>query len=117
MTEGFYVVLEVAILPGQLEKFQDLARDLITSARSEPGTLNYEWNLSADKTVCHVYERYQSSAAFLTHAGSFGPFAERFTQSCRATRLHVYGTPSEEAKAALDDLNPVYFSPLGGFSR
>jgi hypothetical protein len=33
------------------------------------------------------------------------------------TRFSVYGKPSAEAKAALADLSPVYFSQLGGFSR
>jgi quinol monooxygenase YgiN len=117
MSEQIYWILEVAILPGQLENFRTVARDLIAATKLEPGTLGYEWNLSDDGTVCHIYERYQNSDAVLTHIQSFGAFAERFLQACRPTRFHVYGTPTEDVKAALADFGPVYFSSIGGFSR
>ena len=117
MSEEIYWVLEVAILPDQLENFRAVARDLIASTEPEPGTLNYEWTLSADETACHIYERYQNSDALVAHVRGFGSFAERFLQACRPTRFQVYGLPNEEAKAALADFHPVYFSPLGGFSR
>jgi quinol monooxygenase YgiN len=110
-------ILEVAILPGQLKNFRAVARDLIAVTQSEPGTRAYEWNLSDDKTVCHIFERYQNSDALVAHVQSFGSFAQRFMQACRPTRFDVYGSPNEEAKAALADFHPVYFSPLGGFSR
>jgi len=111
MSEQIYWVLEVAILPGQLDHFRAVARDLISKTESEPGTLGYEWNLNDDKTVCHIYERYKNSDALVAHVQSFGAFAERFLQACRPTRFHVYGTPNEAAKAALADLHPLYFSP------
>lgn len=117
MSEQIYWILEVAILPGQLDNFRAVAGDLIAATEPEPGTLGYEWALNDDGTVCHIYERYQNSDALVAHVRSFGNFAERFMQACRPTRFHVYGTPNEAAKAALADFGPVYFSPLGGFSR
>jgi quinol monooxygenase YgiN len=110
-------LLEVEIVPGKLEDFHAVARDLIANTEPEPGTLDYEWHLSPDNTVAHIFERYADSASIIQHAAGFGNFAARFLASCMVTRLSVYGTPSEEAKAALADLNPVYFSELGGFSR
>ena len=110
-------LLEVAILPGQLENFKTVARDLIAVTEKEKGTLAYEWNLSADETACDIYERYQDSEAMIAHVESFGNFAERFLKACRPTRFHVYGAPSESAKAQLADLQPLYFNHLGGFSR
>jgi quinol monooxygenase YgiN len=117
MSTQIHWLLEVAILPGQLENFRAVARDLIASTKSEPGTLAYEWNLSENETVCHIYERYQNSDAALAHVKGFGAFAERFLQACRPTRFDIYGTPNEAVKAALADFGPVYFSPLGGFNR
>jgi quinol monooxygenase YgiN len=118
MSDQIYWILEVAIQPGMLEDFRAVAKDLIASSESEPGTLGYEYYLNADNTACHIYERYKDSAAVATHVKSFARFAERFMQSCTPTRFHIYGTPSEEVKAALAELNPVYFStPIGGFSR
>ena len=109
--------LEVAILPGKLDSFCAVARDLIAATEPEAGALSYEYKLSNDGTACHIYERYKDSAAVLAHVESFCHFAEGFMQACRPTSLQVYGTPSEEVKAALADLHPVYFTWLGGFNR
>jgi quinol monooxygenase YgiN len=117
MTNQIYWILEVEILPRQLENFRAVARDLIASTEHEPGTLGYEWNLNDDGTVCHIYERYKNSEALVTHVHGFGAFAERFMQACRPTRFHIYGNPSEDAKATLADFGPVYFSPIGSISR
>lgn len=110
-------ILQVAIHPGKLDAFRSVAEDLIARTRSEPTTLDYEWNLSEDETVCHIFERYASDEAVLTHVASFHDFAQRFMEACHPTRFHVYGTPGDAVKSALADLNPVYFAPLGGFSR
>ncbi len=53
----------------------------------------------------------------IKHVESFGNFAARFMAACRPTQFSVYGKPNAEAKAALADLGPAYFSTLGGFSR
>jgi len=110
-------LLVVAIQPGQLDDFRSVARDLIASTQNEPGTLAYEWNLSEDHSVCHIYERYRDSAAIVAHVQNFGKFAERFIAACRPVRFDVYGTVSAEAKDLIKDLGPAYYSQLGGFSR
>ena len=117
MSEEFYWILEVAILPGEMDAFRSVARDLITATQAEPGTLNYEWNLSGDEKTCHIYERYQNSEAAIVHVRSFGQYAERFMKACRPTLFDIYGAPNEEVKAALADFGPVYFTPMGGFKR
>ena len=117
MSKEIYWILEVAIHPGKLNDFRAVANDLIAKTKKEPGTLGYQWNLSPDKTVCHIYERYQNADALLTHVKSFGAFAKRFMEACHPTRFDVYGPVNKAVKAALDDLHPHYFSELGGFNR
>jgi hypothetical protein len=79
----------------------------------EPGTLDCEYYLNADKTVCHIHERYRDSAGLITHAENFGSvFSERFMQACNPTRFNVYGTPNEAAKAVLAQYDPTYFTKI-----
>jgi quinol monooxygenase YgiN len=110
-------LLEAEILPGKLEDFRAVARDLIANTKPEPGALDYEWSLGPDNKTAHIFERYADSAAVLAHVQGFGAFAERFLGACRPVRFSVYGKPSAKVKAAIGDLGPVYFSELGGFSK
>jgi quinol monooxygenase YgiN len=111
-------LLELKIGPGKLEEFCSVARDLIAQTQNEPGTLDYEWSLSADGTTAHIFERYANSEALVLHVTQgFAQHADRFMAACTPTHMTVYGKPTDEAKAAIGDLGPAYFEPLGGFSR
>jgi quinol monooxygenase YgiN len=102
--------LEVEIKRGKLEDFLSVARDLMDIMDEESGTLDYEYCLNADKTVCHIHERYRDSVGLITHAENFGRvFSERFMQTCNPTRFNVYGTPNDAAKTILAQYGPTYF--------
>lgn len=119
MNENVYWVLELAVQPGRLNEFRTLMLEMVAAAETnEPGTLNYEWNISEDGAVCHIYVRYENSAAVMLHMAVFGTkFTGRFAALAQITRLVVYGTPSAEVKAALAPYGAVYFTPFGGFKR
>ena len=114
-----FFVFELAITPGRFEDLKTLIADMVAATqKNEVGTLNYEWTISDDHQVCHAYERYRDSAAFLTHLESFGAnFAGRLMEAVKPARLVVYGTPSAQVKDGLAGLGPVYMAPLGGFRR
>ena len=119
MTGHVYWVLEVMINPGRFEELKALMAELVeTTQKNELGALNYEWTISDDRQVCHMYERYEDAAAAMTHMKSFGAhFVTRFMEVVRPTRLVVYGAPSAQLKDALAGLNPVYMAPFSGFRR
>jgi quinol monooxygenase YgiN len=98
MDENVYRLLELSINACQLDNFKGLMHAMVEATRAdEPGTLNYEWTISQDGTICHICERYANSTATMTHLGSFGAkFAGRFMQLVKPTRFVVYGTPSQE---------------------
>jgi quinol monooxygenase YgiN len=112
-------VFELAINPGRFEDLKTLIAEMVEATqKNEASTLNYEWAISDDQQVCHVYERYRDSAAVMTHLESFGAnFAARFMEAVTPARLVVYGTPSAQVKDGLAGLGPVYMAPLGGFRR
>jgi quinol monooxygenase YgiN len=111
-------LLEVEIDPDQVADFEDLMQEMVSSTEQEPGTLAYEWFISDDNRVVHIYERYADSEACMVHSRSFGEnFAERFVGAVKPTRLHVYGAPSDDVRGALAPLGPVFVKPFGGFAR
>ena len=118
MTENVYWVLELAINPGRFEDLKTLMAAMVEATqRNEAGALNYEWAISDDQKSCHIYERYQDSAAVMVHLKSFGDhFATRFAELGTPTRFVIYGTPSAQVKEALG-ANVVYMAPFMGFSR
>ena len=118
MDENVYWLLELAVTPGQLNELGGLMREMVEAAREEPGTLNYEWSISADATVCNVYVRYRDAAAVMAHMRSFGSrFSVRFMELAKITRMTVYGSPGAEVRRALAPYGPVYLAPFGGFKR
>ncbi len=119
MNANVYWVLELAVRPGRLNDLRSLMQDMVDAARTnEPGTLNYEWNVSDDGRACHIYVRYQDSTAVMTHMQAFGTrFTARFMELVTITRFVVYGSPDAEVKAALAAYGPVYLAPCGGFKR
>ncbi len=84
---------------------------------SESQTTHYEWSLSADESRLVNYERFEDSAAAMTHLAAFGPFAERYLAAVTPTRFIVFGSPSDEVRSAVAAFNPEYLAPIAGFAR
>ena len=112
-------IVELNLQPAREKEFTALMNEMVTATRAnEAGTVNYEWSMSADGVVCHIFERYVDSDAVMTHLGAFGEkFAGRFLDILKPVRFVVYGSPSQQVKDALAAFNPVYMQPVGGFSR
>lgn len=119
MPEAVSWNLQLSVRDGQLDSLRTLMDDMVAATRQdEPGTLAYEWFLSANGSTCHIYERYVDSAAVLVHLNNFGTkYAERFLGCLEPTSLAVYGDPSPEAREVLDGFGAQYFGWLGGFDR
>ena len=118
MNENVYWVIELAVNPGRFEDLKTLIAELLEANRKKVGFLTCEFAISDDRQVCHIYERFQDSAAVITHLQLFGAnFSARFFEILKPTRFVIYGTPSVEVKDALAASNPVYTAPLGGFRK
>ena len=118
MNEHVHWVVEVGIAPEQGGAFRALMEEMVASTRNERGAVGYEWNISADGQVCHIYEYYEDSAAAMAHLDTFGKkFAERFLALAKPAWFHIYGSPNDDVRSALAELKPTYFKPFGGFIR
>ncbi len=117
MSEPIYWLLALQIEPGQLEFFKAICQKLVESTRLEEGVLNYEWSLSEDGNICHIYERYADSDAIKIHAERVAEDVGQLLQIATPISFVIYGKPDAEVKEMLADLNPTYLIPLAGFTR
>lgn len=109
--------LQMSVRDGKLDDARTLMGEMVAATREEPGARGYEWFISADGDRCHINERYEDSDAVIAHLGTFGSrFADRFLACFEPTALSVYGSPSAEARAALDGFGAAYLKPFGGFT-
>ena len=119
MTEEVSWFLELAIKPGQLDVVRVLIPEMVDSTQTnEPGALMYEWSISEDETVIHSSERYADSQAVQEHLSAFGEkFGERLLAAVDPTRFVVYGSPTDQAREALDTFGALYMKSFAGFTR
>ena len=114
---------EWVVKPGASESARPLLEEMVTSARSEAGTLSYALYVSEgaeaeDGQTITFYERYADEAAVLAHQTHFGErFAERAQEAgMTCTRITVLGSPGEEVRKTISGCHPIYLQPFGGFS-
>ncbi len=112
-------IFELEVQEGRQKDLRDLIAEMVSATQAnEPGTLDYEWSISADGKQCHIFERYADSAAVLTHGEAFSKnFAGRFLEILKPVRMVIYGSPSAAVREAMADFQPVYMEFAGGFSR
>jgi hypothetical protein len=102
------------IRPENLDEFKKVAAEALEIARGESGTLQYDFFLSADQTVCVVREAYTSSDAVLAHMGGLGALLGRLIELGGGMQPEVFGSPSPALVEAAAALKPVVYSYLQG---
>jgi quinol monooxygenase YgiN len=118
MVDDLYWVFTLNVKPGKFAQFRTLVADIVAASRDEPGTLAYQYSVSADETTVHIFERYRDSVAFVDHVElTFSRYAERFLQLVTIASLVVYGNPNVAARKALDSFDATYMTLFDGFAR
>ena len=92
------VSANMKIREGMLEGFKRQATECISVVKDkDPGTLQYDWFLSSDKTECEIRETYESSEAFLAHVSNLRePLRILFQKFASDHAVIIYGDPSPE---------------------
>jgi quinol monooxygenase YgiN len=112
---SWQVELEVKV--GELANFRALTKEMVEATKSEPGVLIYERFINGDGTVVQLYERYEDSAAAVSHLEAFSKlYGGRFGSLVDRKRFVVFGDPSPDLKRILNQFGADYFSELEGFS-
>ena len=102
----------------QMDKFEPLVPKLAAATAKEPGALQFECHVGADRKTVDFFERYSDSKAALFHqTESFAPLSKEFFAVAKLTRWVIYGRPSDEFKKANADFRPIYMTTFDGFVR
>lgn len=110
-------VFTLSLNPENFPKFQTLVSQIVAATNAEPGTLMYQYSVSADHSVVHIIERYRADAVVTHIDNTFAPFAEPFLALVKVTGLTVYGSPDAETRKRLDSFGAVYMQSFDGFTR
>ncbi|ASM48530.1 hypothetical protein PESP_a0263 [Pseudoalteromonas espejiana DSM 9414] len=115
MSEQITWTVEGQIKDGKYDQFLEVMQQLIALAKSEAGTVMYEWTISEDKRNVHIYERYQNEAAAKLHLQGWGESGPLFLSVVDMQRVTVYSQLSEEFAKAFAGPSTVFMTPIGGF--
>jgi quinol monooxygenase YgiN len=112
-------MVELEVKPDKDKELRTLVQEMVdTVYKNESGALDYEYHISRDSKVCHLFERYADADATVAHLNNFTAiFAKRFGEIFQPLRFVVYGTPNPEVKQALGGFNAVYMEAVDGFRR
>ena len=116
-TKEIYWLFALKVIPGQEEAFRKISARLVASTSEETGCMNYEWNLSPDGTLCHIYERYVDAEAVKVHRQRNGEMVKELLTTATPVSFALYGGLTDEIRELYAGRNPLFMEPLGGFAR
>jgi len=98
-----------------LDEFKKLAAEMLEITKGEPGTLQYDYFLNSDETVCMVRETYTNSDAHMAHVAGMGDRLARLMElGGGLVDAEVFGSPSSAHIEAFADFKPTVYSYLQG---
>lgn len=116
MFENFGWIVEAKLKDGKLEDFKKVMNSQIERAKTEAGTLNYQYYLSDDGDIL-VYERFADVEACNIHIENWNDHAEAWIAAATPTRMVHLGDLPESVREQHAVLSPLWLKPLGGFQR
>jgi quinol monooxygenase YgiN len=112
-------VVSFTINDGAFVAFERIARVLAAESQKEPGTMAYEWFLSADRARCRLFEAYVDADAVLAHltGPAIRELLPKLLETGSVTGFETYGDPGPEASAIVAGLGAAVFPAWHGFAR
>ncbi|MBH0021748.1 antibiotic biosynthesis monooxygenase [Pseudoalteromonas sp. SWXJ133] len=105
------------IKEGKYDDFLLVMAQLVALAKSEAGTLMYEWTVSEDKRSVYIYERYQDEGAAKAHLAGWNESGPLFLSVVDMDKITVFSQLSKEFAQAFADPRTVFMKPVGGFVK
>ncbi len=109
--------VSMKIRPHMLEEFKQVAAQMLAvTQEKDTGTLQYDWFLNREQTVCVIRETYESSEALLEHFAHLDQALGKrpLSQMAYDHSPEIFGRPSAELVERLQGLSVQWYSFLQG---
>ncbi|CAM3098685.1 putative quinol monooxygenase [Vibrio rarus] len=114
--ENFGWIVEAKLKEGHLEAFKEVMTSQVERAKTEEGTLNYQYYMSDEGDIL-VYERFKDLEASHIHIENWNDHAERWIAAATPTRMVHLGDLPQELREKHAALSPLLLKPFGGFAK
>jgi quinol monooxygenase YgiN len=118
-TKRIRLLLGLDIHDGKFSEFEALAKQMVAVSEKEPGTITYNFVVSADRKRCRLTEGYADIAAISEHFR--GPAVQQFVPEllkiASVTVMEFHGDPGPEVSDMAAPFNPSVFAAFHGFDR
>jgi len=101
----------------KLDEFKRVAAEmLLVTAERDTGTLQYDWFLNSDQTICVIREAYESSEALLAHLAHLDEALGKRPLGLQAYdhKVEIFGDPSPKLLKVTQGLSLKWYSFLQG---
>ncbi len=116
--DSIHVYLKVGVPAEQRSGFETIMHELVEEAKTEPGTLMYEWFFCDQSRTCHIQERYANAEEGDKHVKNFAEnFAGRFFEHIDGIEGVASANATPYIRSILDGINPTYAAKAAGFNR
>lgn len=113
------LAVDLTTKDGKRDAFESIAQAMVAGSQNEPGTLGYEWFLSADGKRYRLIETYTDAAAALAHFT--GPVVQELVPKLLGTAniagFEVYGEPGPKLGEMLTGFGAEIFEFQRGLDR
>jgi quinol monooxygenase YgiN len=113
------LTVNFSVTDAQMSAFKSIALEMTEGAKSEPGTLGYEWFVSADRKQCRLIETYVDASAVEAHF--MGPVVQQLVPKlaavCSVDGFEFYGDPGPKVSAMAAGFGAVMYQYWMGIGR
>ena len=113
------LAVDFSVRDAQLVEFKNLAQQMTANSGAEPGTIDYEWFVSADGKHFRLVETYTDATALEAHF--MGPVIQHLSPKlaavCSVDRFEIYGDPGPKVREMAGAFGAVTYHCWIGIER
>jgi len=113
------LTVSFAVSEAQVSEFKRLAQTMTDISKAEPGTLGYEWFVSADGKNYKLVETYVDAQSIEAHfmGAAVQEFVPKLVETCSVTGFEIYGDPGPKVTEMAAGFGAQFYGYWIGIER